>query len=136
MTRELASPCRLYCGECRAIVDGTCNGCRSSQGLCLKYREVCGVYSCAESGGVKFCFECADFPCIKFRDFFETPAWYEEVIGNLKRMKEIGVEKWVAEQEERVKVLERCAADRGVKHCSECGGWPCDKLPRPPLTPD
>lgn len=43
----LASPCGLYCGECSAFQDGTCKGCRSNLGICLKYRKVCGIYMIA-----------------------------------------------------------------------------------------
>jgi len=136
MTRAFASPCGLYCRECKAVKDGLCKGCRSSQGLCLKYRKVCGIYMCAKEKDIEFCFECTDFPCIKFKEFFKTPIWYNEVTGNLRRMKEVGVDKWVAEQEELVNVLERCSVNKGVNHCSECKEWPCNKLSKPPLVPD
>jgi hypothetical protein len=66
--------------------------------------------------GIEFCLKCLDFLCIKFGEFFETPTWYKELTNNLSRVKKIGVDKWVAEQENRTKMLETCGASKGVSH--------------------
>ncbi len=131
----LASPCGLYCGECSAFQDGTCKGCRSNLGVCLKYRKACGIYDC-DKREFDFCGECEEFPCKKFNKFFNTREWYDEVTNNLKRIKKIGLEKWLEEQEKRVNILKKCATGKGITHCSQCKDWPCKKLKRPPLTPD
>jgi len=132
----LAAPCGLYCGECLGFQRGTCKGCRSGAGECLKYRKICRIYECCiAERKFDFCNQCDEFPCKKFNEFFETPAWYSEVVNNLERIKEVGVEKWLKEEETRVNSLKECASQKGVAHCSECKDWPCEKLKRPPLTP-
>jgi len=132
---NLAAPCGLYCGECLGLERGTCEGCRSGKGECLKYRAICKIYECCVNDKRHdFCYQCLEFPCKKFKDFFETVEWYDEVTNNLKRMKEIGLKKWLKEQEKRVKILKNCAESKGFIHCSQCKEWPCDKLKREPLT--
>ena len=56
-------------------------------------------------------------------------------IMRARRIKEVGVEKWLEEEETRVNSLKECASQKGVAHCSECKLWPCEKLKRPPLSP-
>jgi len=133
----LAAPCGLYCEECLAFQRGTCKGCRSGKGECLKYRGICNIFECClNERKLDFCFQCVEFPCRNFKDFFETKEWYDEVTSNLKRMKKIGLEKWLKEQEKRVKTLKRCARSKGIFHCSECKERPCKLLKREPLKPD
>lgn len=134
--KNLIAPCGLYCGECSGFQEERCGGCISRKGLCLKYTKICRIYSCADKKGIHFCCECKAFPCDKFTKFFSTPAWYNEVIGNLKRIKKIGVEKFLKEQVKRVEGLIKCANKKGIKHCSQCKKWPCRKLKRPSLVPE
>ncbi len=135
--KNLIAPCGIYCGECSGFQDGRCEGCLSRKGLCLKYTKICKIYSCcADERGLKFCSECADFPCDKFTKFFNTPAWYNEVVDNLKRIKNIGLERYLKEQVKRVEGLIKCATKKGIEHCSKCKEWPCKKLKRPPLVPE
>jgi len=132
----LAAPRGLYCGECLGFQRGTYEGCRSGKGECLKYRGICKIFKCClNERKLDFCYQCTEFPCKKFREFFETKEWYNEVTGNLRRMKEIGLNKWLKEQENRVKILKNCAKSKGIFHCSECKEQPCNKLKRKPLTP-
>ena len=132
----LAAPCGLYCGECLGFQRRTCKGCRSGKGECLKYRGICKIFECClNEKKLDFCYQCNQFPCKKFKDFFETKEWYEEVTNNLKRIEKIGLDKWLKEQEKRVKILKNCAKLKGIKHCSECKEWPCSKMKREPLKP-
>lgn len=135
--QALIAPCGLYCGECEAFQDRRCGGCVSRQGLCLKYTKICKIYSCCvDRRRLRFCSDCRDFPCERFSKFFNTPVWYDEVLSNLKRIKNEGVNKLLKEQVKRVKKLIKCAKEKGIKHCSQCKKWPCRKLKRPPLVPD
>ena len=135
--QNLIAPCGLYCGECKAFQNERCRGCISRKGLCLKYTKICKIYSCcAERRKLRFCGECKDFPCEKFTKFFNTLAWYNEVVNNLIRIKKIGAEKFLKEQVKRVKGLIRCTKEKRIKHCSQCKQWPCEKLKRPPLVPE
>lgn len=135
--KDLIAPCGLYCGECSAFQDGSCGGCISRKGLCLKYTKICKIYSCCvDKKGLRVCSECKEFPCGKFTAFFDTLTWYNEVVGNLQRIEKIGIEKFLEEQVKRVNQLINCAGNHGVIHCSKCQEWPCKKLKRPPLIPD
>ncbi len=132
----IAAPCGLYCGECLGFQRGTCKGCRSGKGECLKYRKVCRIFECClNRRKFDFCYQCSDFPCKKIKNFFDTEEWYDEVTNNQKRIKQTGLNKWLKEQEKRVKKLKNCAKSKGLFHCSECEEWPCNKLKREPLTP-
>lgn len=134
--QDLIAPCGLYCGECSALQDGSCGGCISRKGLCLKYTKICKIYDCCIKGkGLRVCCECKEFPCEKLKAFFDTPAWYNNVVGNLKQVKRIGLEKVLGEEVKRVEQLIRCAEEHNVIHCGQCREWPCSKMKREPLTP-
>ena len=133
--KDLITPCGLYCGECNAFQDGRCQGCISRKGLCLKYTKICKIYDCCvDERGLRLCNGCKEFPCDKFKAFFETPAWYNEAIENLRRIEKIGLEKFSEEQAKRVGQLIGCAEKHGIIHCSQCKEWPCNMLKRPALT--
>jgi len=135
--KDLVAPCGLYCGECSAFQDGRCSGCISRKGLCLKYTKVCRIYSCCiEKRGLRVCSQCKEFPCRKFPVFFNTPAWYKEVVGNLRQIEKIGLEKFLEKEVKRVNQLTKCAEKHGLAHCSQCKEWPCKILKRSPLVPD
>jgi len=135
--KDLIAPCGLYCGECWAFQEGKCGGCISRKGLCLKYTQICKIFSCCvEKRGLRVCGQCQEFPCKKFRAFFNTPAWYKEVIGNLRRVEKVGLREFLSEQVKRVNQLISCAREHGIAHCSQCPDWPCKLLKRPPLVPD
>lgn len=135
--QDLVAPCGLYCGECEAFQDERCGGCISRKGLCLKYTEICKIYSCCvDKKSLRFCGDCELFPCERFANFFGTPVWYDEVVSNLKTIKNEGVEKFLKEQVNRVIKLISCAEEKEIKHCILCKWQPCEKLKRPPLVPD
>lgn len=135
--KDLVAPCGLYCGECSAFQDGSCGGCISRKGLCLKYTKICKIYSCCvDKRGLGVCSQCKEFPCENFRAFFNTPAWFAEVTGNLRRIEKIGMKNFLTEQVKRVNQLISCAKKHGIAHCSQCKNWPCRILKRLPLVPD
>ena len=58
----------------------------------------CAIRKCAKNKGVKVCPLCADYPCEMIQGFSRTEP---TLIFDGKRMKEIGLEKWIDEQEVR-----------------------------------
>ncbi|MFC1911583.1 DUF3795 domain-containing protein [Chloroflexota bacterium] len=133
---NLVSPCGLYCGECLGFQDGTCGGCISRKGLCLKYSKTCNIYECCVvERKHRFCNECRDFPCGKINTFFDTPEWHDEVVHNLEQISTIGIKQFLSKQVQRVVELLNCAKKNGIKHCSQCKNWPCEKIRRQPLMP-
>lgn len=101
----LAAPCGLYCGVCsELVVDETCHGCGCDCGQCAAgpHRANCYIYHCC--GGEKrfeSCSECEDFPCTRVTQFAYDPIWRSHlpVLENLRRIRRVGVEAWLDEQE-------------------------------------
>lgn len=120
---NLAAPCGMYCGACRqyllrkkdllnkrAYARG-CEGCRIRNKNCAFIRRDCTALRKKE---LEFCYECENFPCQKLQKL--GIRYYERynlnMIKNLERIEEIGVEKWLQEQQE-------------FYTCPECGGEIC-----------
>ncbi len=59
----------------------------------------CQIRICAKEKGIAACGLCADFPCSLFDDFTQQ---YPFIIENGYRIREIGIEAWLTEQEELV----------------------------------
>lgn len=137
LNENLIAPCGLYCGECLGFQDGRCDGCISRKGLCLKYSKICNIYECCVAKEKhRFCNECKGFPCGKIKKFFNTQEWHTQVVTNLKQISKIGIKQFLNKEAERVTELINCAKNKGIKHCSQCKSWPCEKLHRPALVPE
>ena len=56
---------------------------------------------CAREKGHKYCFGGKEFPCEKLRAFASDGHEHHRLaVENMKRMREIGLENWLAEQPE------------------------------------
>jgi predicted RNA-binding Zn-ribbon protein involved in translation (DUF1610 family) len=120
---NLAAPCGIYCGACRQYLvlkknqleqrgfKRGCEGCRIRNKNCVFIRKDC---SALKKNQIEYCNECNNFPCqnLQKMDNLYQKRYAVNMIGNLKRIKDIGVEKWLQEQ----KVLYTCP---------ECGGEIC-----------
>lgn len=72
-----------------------CPGCQQGGGP-----PFCGIRKCAQRREVELCPLCAEYPCERFEGIAKG---YPTLLADSKRMAEIGVEKWIAEQEERAR---------------------------------
>jgi len=120
---NLAAPCGIYCGACRQYLlwkkdlleergyKQGCKGCRIRNKNCAFIRRDCPTLRKKE---IDFCYECDQFPCQKLQkiDTHYQEKYSVNMVKNLKRIEEIGVEKWLQEQEE-------------LYTCPECGGEIC-----------
>ena len=136
---NLVAPCGLYCGECTALLNGKCGGCRSNEGLSIKYRKYCKIYQCSNSKNLKICLECKEFPC-KTLDFFkaerlEESSWFLDVWNNMKQIKEVGLTEFLNKKQDWLRQRKECAKKRNIEYCDECKQWPCELLKRPVLVP-
>ncbi|NQT74075.1 MAG: DUF3795 domain-containing protein [Chloroflexi bacterium] len=124
----LAAPCGLYYGACsiyqavrRADTefltvaaigitemmgilaeakDLQCDGCLSEV-RSIQCRE-CLLRDCALSKGLTHCAKCNEFPCQQIIDFKNDQfAHHSEVIENIRRQQDIGIEGWIEEQQKR-----------------------------------
>lgn len=75
-----------------------CDGCRSS--LEAHWSPDCKMMLCARKRGIQYCFECKDFPCLLIEKFStDGMEHHRRAVERSKRMKKIGLEAWIAEQE-------------------------------------
>jgi hypothetical protein len=124
----LAAACGLYCGACPVHVyrerndydalkvlamrysqlrrmelqpeDLVCNGCLSSQ-LAKTCRQ-CNIRDCAETKGLTHCSRCREFPCKTIINFNNDGRLHHaEVLFNIRRQKQIGIDSWLDEQDKR-----------------------------------
>jgi len=123
--------CGIYCGACEvinAIPDEEkkrvislfenkvpnwhatpkqikCSGCKPDD--VFVNCAMCPIRPCAQSKGVDFCMDCAEFPC-QIYTFLEMGSdqipvlkHLKENIKNLEFIKDNGLEKWLADQENK-----------------------------------
>lgn len=117
----LLACCGLYCGACSFKVAFDTNDRAHLRGMPAKYREyedaplqfcpgcrldnqcgACGIRDCVLKQGLLHCGECPEFPCNRIQTFNDDGIpHHAEAIPNLKRLEEIGAERWLAEQAAR-----------------------------------
>ena len=119
----MAAPCGIYCGACRQYLlekknllekrgyKTGCKGCRIRNKNCAFIRRDCLKLKKNE---IEFCYECEKFPCQKLKNIDKKyrEKFCVDMIQNLKRIKAIGTEMWLKEQEK-------------LYMCPECGGEIC-----------
>lgn len=145
---RLVASCGLFCGACRVyvarkrddkkrleqiareyatrrrrpveLIDLVCEGCLSDR--VAFFCGECSLRSCAVEKGVYRCARCQDFPCqeiINFND--DGRPHHSEVLNNIERQKEIGINKWIEEQNERWSCSNcGCPVDWYTNECPEC----------------
>ncbi|MCR4402640.1 MAG: DUF3795 domain-containing protein [Firmicutes bacterium] len=74
------------------LVDVPCPGCRAGAGF-----PDCSVRACAQEREVLACPFCSDFPCDRLAMLNRYPL----LVADGERMRQLGLETWVAEQEAR-----------------------------------
>jgi hypothetical protein len=132
--------CGLYCGACSFKVGFDENNRAHLEGIPAQYKryadkplQFCagcrqlkqcghGFKECAEKHNVMHCGLCDEFPCQRIKDFNNDGALHHaEVITNLKRLKEIGEQAWLKEQEKRWTC--ECGAKKSwyLVKCPKCG---------------
>lgn len=120
---NLAAPCGIYCGFCRQYLllkkdlleergyKIGCKGCRIRNKNCAFIRRDCSALRKKE---LDYCYECEQFPCQHLQkiDSMYQERYSVNMVENLRRIKKIGVEKWLQEQKK-------------LYSCRECGGEIC-----------
>ena len=116
-TREypLFSLCGLNCGLCpRHQTDGSsrCPGCGGPD-FHLQHPS-CAVITCSRKhGDVEFCFQCADYPCARYREMPDADSFisYRNVISDFEKAEREGIETYASELAEKVRIVERLIAE-------------------------
>ena len=130
---DLTGPCGFYCESCRhylARSEGLlkqkglkqgCEGCRARDKNCAFIKRDCQSLRKKE---IEFCFECDDFPCENLERLDNRYRTRHEVslIGNLKRIKKVGVAQWIEEQKQNFK-CPKCQGKMSIhdNECYNCG---------------
>jgi len=113
--------CGLDCGLCPryyTVGNSRCPGCCGPE-FSSKHPSCSFITCCVKKKGLEVCAECSDFPCPKFKSdeeyqqLKESSSYpsYKKVMPNLNFIKEHGVERFVAEQKKRIKLLETMIGD-------------------------
>jgi len=77
-----------------------CEGCGGP--LEFHWSSDCKMMLCAKEKGLRFCFQCEDFPCSEVKEFsVDGVPHHKKTIENAKRMKEVGIEAWIEEQKRK-----------------------------------
>jgi len=113
--------CGLDCGLCpRYYTQGTsrCPGCGGPD-FSSKHPPCSFITCCVKKRELEVCAQCSDFPCPKFK----TDEEYRQLEGsssypspkvtmlNLNFIREHGIEKFMDQQEKRIRLLERMIED-------------------------
>ncbi|MFX0100991.1 MAG: DUF3795 domain-containing protein [Candidatus Hodarchaeota archaeon] len=138
---DLLAFCGIYSGSCPSYLKGTCLGCRSdSREQKRTSKWGCKIRKCVhENKGLLHCGQCDEFPCKifekkllknheddpRFAYRFQTPA-------NFERIKEVGENAWLAEQEQ----LWSCPDCDGTVAFYECICNKCGKARNPQVPED
>ena len=92
------SVCGLNCALCKTAAKGDCQGCKKF--LDQQSGPDCIILICARDKGHRYCFQCNEFPCEKLNTFAADGHDHHRItVENLKKMKELGLEKWITEQQ-------------------------------------
>jgi len=131
--RALIAPCGLYCGECPlylAHIDDSlrnkiaenqgipaedvfvCKGCRAMKGIIAisSGETACETYTCAMNDKkVEFCYECADFPCLKLAPCADRAQElpHNTKVYNLVLLQKNGIDSFIEKYRERIRQYRR-----------------------------
>ncbi len=113
--------CGLDCGLCPryyTVGPSRCPGCCGPEFL-AKHPTCSFITCCVKKKNLEVCAECSRFPCSKFKSdeeyqqLKESSSYpsYKKVMANLDFIKGHGIEEFVKQQKERIKLLETMIAN-------------------------
>ncbi len=108
--------CGLDCGLCPryyTVGPSRCPGCCGPE-FFNKHPSCSFITCCVKKKNLEVCAECPDFRCPKFKSdeeyqqLKESSSYpsYKKVMPNLNFIKEHGIEKFIAQQKKRIRLLE------------------------------
>ena len=110
----LFSLCGLNCALCTMKLDGHCPGCGGGEGnqgcpIARCARETAAPSDVARPGSVEYCFECAQYPCQRYRDIdrFDSFITHRHQLTDMEKARKIGLPAYHAELKEKAVLLGR-----------------------------
>ncbi len=103
---SLFSLCGLNCGLCPMYIRGDCGGCFTDSPCYL----TCPIAPCSvEHGNVEYCYQCNEYPCSRYDgiDLHDSLISHRNQKKDLAKAKRIGIDGYLKEQREKVKILNR-----------------------------
>jgi hypothetical protein len=80
-----------------------CDGCRTDR-KGRHWSPDCEILQCCVyDRKLEFCSQCPDFPCPALEEWSRVNEYHAQAVENLKKMKEVGVEKWIEERNNKRK---------------------------------
>ena len=107
-TETRFSLCGLNCALCSMHLGGCCPGCGGGAG-----NQSCTIAKCSlEHGCVQFCWECPEYPCPRYEGFDDGDSFvpHRNRTQDIARARELGLEAYLAELEEKRVILEKLLA--------------------------
>lgn len=100
-----------------------CNGCKSNT-LFINC-DTCKIRKCAIENKIEHCLECSKYPCNFINELNSIKSLLPHLKTNhenMERVKSVGVEKWLEEQEKRWR-CPKCSREFSwySSKCSKCG---------------
>ena len=102
------SLCGLNCALCSMGLGGYCPGCGGGAG-----NQSCRIAKCSlEHGGVRFCWECPEYPCARYDGFDDGDSFvpHRSRAQDIARAREVGLEAYLAQLEEKRAILDELLA--------------------------
>ena len=127
--QQMTAPCGLDCWNCPVylaqedeglktkiahnmgipIEQVNCQGCHNEQGQIPFHSmvEPCRVFKCTEEKGIKFCYECSDFPCDYLHPFADMASVvpHNTKVFNLCLITKMGLESWAETKAKDIKSI-------------------------------
>ena len=105
------SLCGLNCGLCpnyHSTGSFICSGCGGKS--FYKVHPKCSSITCGITKDIEYCHECDEFPCSKYAHLdneiiYDSFISYQNVKNDIEKVKNIGIDSYCDEQNEKIKVL-------------------------------
>ena len=96
--KSLVSPCGFYCGACKSLQKGKCQGCATNEN---SWAKRCKVRKCCGENSYATCAECTEFEnvsrCSKlnslFIRFFAAFVGYDRP-GGIEEIRRLGIDEY------------------------------------------
>ncbi len=136
--RDYAGCCGLYCGLCprfQSTAPSRCLGCQLGP-----QHDYCSVYRCCVTKrGYHTCADCEEYPCerllrvIGVEVGLDSFVSHKPMLPNLERMRQAGLETYLAEQRERRLWVEHLLANYNegrsmTFYCTACALLPAETI--------